>query len=199
MAMTSMFGHASNSGTGLPFRGLDRQGELVTIREAVVNDAVEYLAHMRRIVGETEFMLQCAYDPLPPVDVQRRLLGQLECSDNSIGLVAYRPNSDRGSHIVGSLTLLGGRSLRTRHNCTLGMGIDRSAWGRGLGGMLLDAAVAWARASPVLTRMGLQVFDDNHSALALYLGRGFEDEGTMQREVVVDGTSHHLVGMGLQV
>ena len=79
------------------------------------------------------------------------------------------------------------------------MGVDRTEWGLGLGGMMLDATIAWARANPILHRIGLQVFIDNEHALALYASRGFRDEGTMNDEVLIEGRYQPLRGMSLDV
>jgi len=197
--MTPAFTRRRGGPGRLPWRTDDRQGQPVTIRVTVAHDATEYLAHMQRIVSETHYMLQCHYDPLPSVEAQRRLIDQLARSENSLSLVAYRPGAPKGFRVAGSATLLGGRSRRTQHVCSLGMGVDRTDWGRGLGGMLLDAALAWARTNPQLMRLGLQVFTDNHAARALYVSRGFDSEGEMHREVLVGGSFHPLEGMSLDV
>ncbi len=48
--------------------------------------------------------------------------------------------------------------------------------GRGLGGAIVDAVVAWARAEGH-SRLLLGVGDDNAAAIALYASRGFEPTG----------------------
>jgi GNAT superfamily N-acetyltransferase len=49
---------------------------------------------------------------------------------------------------------------------------------RGVGGALVDAAVSWARANCV-TRLLLDVVDDNAAAVALYESKGFEPNGVV--------------------
>lgn len=52
--------------------------------------------------------------------------------------------------------------------------------GIGVGGALLDAAVAWCRAT-ALSKISCQVWPHNGAALALYRSRGFLVEGRLRR------------------
>jgi GNAT superfamily N-acetyltransferase len=49
---------------------------------------------------------------------------------------------------------------------------------RGVGGMLVDAVIDWARANGV-TRLILDVVDTNESAIAFYMRKGFERNGNV--------------------
>lgn len=179
----------------------DRLGDRLIVREAARRDAPRYVEHVTAIVAETEFMLQGPADRVPEPDEQRALLGHLARLPNCVALVATRPSGGPGrDRIVGSLTLLGGQTSRTRHVCQLGMGVRKDEWGRGVGGHLLDVALTWARANPMLVRVALQVYVSNESARHLYLGRGFTEEGRMRHEVRLDdGSWEDLVGMACLV
>lgn len=182
-----------------PWRGPDRQGELLVVRQASASDARAFLAHMRRITSETPYMLQGPDDPLATVGEQRGLFRYMGRSPNSAYFVAVRPHRPEAERICGSATLLGGRTLATMHSCSLGMGVDRADWGRGVGGRLLDVALTWARQSPMLRRMGLQVYTDNARALGLYRSRGFAVEGVLRDEARVAGEPVDLIGMAADV
>jgi RimJ/RimL family protein N-acetyltransferase len=183
----------------IPWHARDERGEPVTLREATPDDALPYLHHMRRIVSETPFMLQCPADSLPSLGEQGHLFEQLARLDNSVSILAIRPARDVTRRVAGSLTCLGGRTRRTSHACSLGMGVDRSDWGLGIGGSLLDAALTWAARGRMLQRMSLQVFTANTKAHGLYLSRGFVEEGTLNGEVLVDGRFESLIGMAADI
>jgi len=182
----------------LPWRGQDRSGEDLTIREGVPRDAPRFVEHTSALVGETDFMLQCPGDSLPDVDFQRQLLAYFNGTDNFLYLVAVRPGGGPGREaILGSVALTGGTTARCRHVVQLGMGVQRLVWGRGIGGLLLEAAVAWCKDNPIVDRLELQVFADNPVAMQLYRSRGFVEEGTLKAEALVGDEFHDLVGMGL--
>lgn len=60
------------------------------------------------------------------------------------------------------------------------MAVAATHRGRGVGGALLDAAVAWCRAESV-TKLACQVWPHNGDAIALYRSRGFAVEGRLRR------------------
>lgn len=78
--------------------------------------------------------------------------------------------------IVGDVELEGGGIPANLHRATLGMGIQRTDRGRGLGGRLLDTAITWAREHG-LSYIDLGVFAGNEPAERLYRKFGFEPWG----------------------
>jgi RimJ/RimL family protein N-acetyltransferase len=89
-----------------------------------------------------------------------------------------------------------------------GMAVATAHRRRGIGGELLDAAVAWCRAAPV-SKLSCRVWPHNGGALALYRSRGFLIEGRLRRhwrrrngqlwDVIVMGLvlDEHSPGSGL--
>lgn len=70
--------------------------------------------------------------------------------------------------------------------------------GRGLGGRLLDHAMAEAPAANVSALVGL-VFAHNAPSLALFASRGFERWGHLPRVANMDGVLRDLVHVGRHV
>jgi RimJ/RimL family protein N-acetyltransferase len=64
---------------------------------------------------------------------------------------------------------------------------------------MVDALVDWARATGFVTKINLRVRTDNPRAIALYKRKGFVIEGTISREMFLDGKyySHHWMGLEL--
>lgn len=60
------------------------------------------------------------------------------------------------------------------------MAVTAAHRGQGVGGVLLDAAVAWCRAAGV-SKLSCQVWPHNGRAIALYRSRGFAVEGRLHR------------------
>ena len=180
------------------WRSPDKAGATLIIRAADRRDAAAYLAHTETLVGETVYMLKGVQDTLPDVPEQRLIFDYFSRTLTCLCLVASRPSRGLGREpILASLTLTGARTQRTQHTVQLGMGVLREAWGLGIGSALLDAALTWARANPILTRVRLQVYEDNHAARKLYESRGFIDEGVMQDEVLLSNQWVNLIGMSV--
>tara|TARA_B100000530_G_scaffold79296_1_gene47892 strand:+ start:157 stop:648 length:492 start_codon:yes stop_codon:yes gene_type:complete len=156
------------------------------------------LAHTEALVGETVFMLKGIGDTLPGPNEQKMIFDYFSRTLTCLCLVASRPSRGLGREpILASLTLTGARTQRTQHSVQLGMGVLKDAWGLGIGSELLDAALTWARTNPILTRVRLQVYEDNTTARRLYESRGFIDEGVMRDEVLLSNRWVNLIGMSV--
>lgn len=180
----------------LPWVGVDRHGEPLMLRLAELRDATAWVDHLRRITNETPWMLQSEDDPLPTPAELRQILEEYESRDGSVAICAVRPNeSPSRQEILGTITLANGRSRRNEHVAELSMGIGRQWWGRGLGTLLMDAALTWALDSRIVQRVSLSVFSENVVARQLYERVGFLHEGVLKRYGRWDGRTEDLVVM----
>ena len=82
-----------------------------------------------------------------------------------------------------------------RHCGRLGMGLAAAFRGRGLGRRLVDATVNRA-CEAGLTRIELEVFSSNVSAIRLYERCGFEHEGVHRHGRIIDGRVEDVLLMG---
>lgn len=83
---------------------------------------------------------------------------------------------DDAAQLVGYLTV----TRAGVEHAEFGMAVAAAHRGRGIGGALLDAAVAWCWAAG-LSKINCQVWPHNGAALALYRSRGFLIEGRLRR------------------
>lgn len=169
-------------------------GRTVIVREASPDDATELLSFARLVAGETQF-LSFAPDEFDVTDDEERaLLRQSRRSDNQLFLVAVMDES-----IVGSLHFSAGRRPRVRHSGEFGISVRRDYWGLGIGSRLISSMLDWAKRSQVVTKINLRVRTDNQRAIRLYERLGFEKEGTIRRDFLIDGTYYDAHWMGQEV
>lgn len=96
--------------------------------------------------------------------------------------------AERGGEVVGSAGLHPvGLHLRRRHVMMLGVSIAPAAQGQGVGTALMQALVDYADRWAQVLRLELDVFADNHRAIALYRKFGFVLEGTHRAYALRDG------------
>jgi RimJ/RimL family protein N-acetyltransferase len=79
--------------------------------------------------------------------------------------------------MVGHLDLTGGHLYSALHRCRLGIGVERSQRGHGVGSGLLHAAIRWATTERDLVWVDLSVFAHNERARRLYHRLGFIEVG----------------------
>jgi len=167
-------------------------GETLTIREAEALDAGPIIEYVDLVCGETDFLSFGAGDFGMSLEEEMLFLEQSREADNRFYIVATVDE-----RIVASLGFDGGRRPRTRHAGEFGVTVRKSHWGLGIGSILLDTMIDWARASGCVNKINLRCRVDNARAIRLYESRGFEIEGTLRRDLFVNGEYHDHLLMGL--
>jgi len=93
-----------------------------------------------------------------------------------------------------------GKRWKESHVATVGVGLLAAYQGQGLGRVLMERCIEWARAEPGVSKLQLSMFADNTPARRLYESLGFEHEGVRPRAFrQPDGSYHDDVLMGLWV
>ena len=162
------------------------------IREAEPEDAAALLAYIDETAGETDFLGFGRGEFDLTEEKEADYLREQRDSRNSLYLLAFV-----GDEIAGTLSFSGGARRRNRHTGEFGLTVRRRHWGRGIGSLLLDALIAWARSSGIVTKLDLLVRADNERAIGPYERKGFEREGRIRQAVRIDGIAHDALYMGL--
>jgi RimJ/RimL family protein N-acetyltransferase len=175
-------------------RHLLKDNGALVIREATAQDAQAVLDHVHAIAGETNFLSFGPGEFEIPLDREREILEQYRDKDNRLYLIGLLDGQ-----IVSTLSFSGGHRPRIRHTGEFSLSVRRAYWGLGIGSLMLDALLGWARDTQIVTKVNLRVRTDNHRALALYLRKGFALEGTIRRAIRIGGTyyDHHSMGLEL--
>jgi len=139
----------------------------LTIRSVTPDDAPALLEYLRRIGGESD-NLSFGPEGLPgtPEDERRWLVAAL-AGGRDVNLVAVEQGEIVGDCSVQGLT------RRFAHRGELGLSVLRRWWNRGLGGALMERALAEAGERLGLEIVSLEVRADNLAAIHLYESFGF--------------------------
>ena len=147
---------------------------MTTIRRANPHDA-HALVDMAESVGREDGRWILGTGPWRAPADERRYLRTIERHRDAAVFVA-----EDGNTIVGRLSLSRDPHPASRHVADLGLMVAASHRRRGVGTLLLEQAVVWARESEV-RKLELHVFPWNEPALGLYESFGFEREGYRKR------------------
>lgn len=148
---------------------------MLTIRRATPADAPEFT----RIMGHPEVLASLMQVPYLVEDRLRTMLTEQQQSGKTdLFLVAERAGAGDGLRVLGTSGLHpAGLALRRRHVMTLGISVAPEAQGQGVGRALMAAMLDYADRWAQVLRVELQVYADNHRAIALYESLGFRHEG----------------------
>ena len=146
----------------------------VVVRRAVPGDAGALVELAGAVGAEPEGWL-ISDSVWRSIAEERRYLRALRRYAHAAVFVAEAP-----SGIVGRLSVARDPHPASYHVADLGLMVDAGHRRRGIGRVLLEAAVDWAREAGV-RKLELHVFPHNEPAIALYESFGFVREGYRRR------------------
>ena len=147
---------------------------MTTVRRATPHDA-HALVELAESVGREDGRWILGTGPWRAPADERRYLRSVERHPDAAVFVA-----EDGSSIVGRLSLSRDPHPASKHVADLGLMVAASHRRRGVGTLLLEQAVVWARECGV-RKLELHVFPWNEPALGLYEAFGFVREGYRKR------------------
>lgn len=154
----------------------------IVIERAVCADAGEILDYLRQIGGESD-NLTFGAEGLPfTVGEETEYIRRLENSGDEIMLVAKHKGK-----IVGDASL-SRLPRRMSHRGDFGIAVLKDYWNRGIGGLLLDGIIHFAKENG-FDIIDLQVRSDNAAAIHLYEKFGFQKIGTHPSFFKINGKS----------
>lgn len=165
----------------------------ISIRRAQLTDAAAFA----RTMGEPEVLRQLMQLPYTNEEVWRaRLTDLLAPGKPDLMLVAERPGANGQPEVVGSAGLHpAGPALRRRHVMQMGISVQTSAQGQGVGAALMQAICDWCDDWGQVLRLELTVYADNLRAQALYKRFGFVAEGLHRGYALRDGEYIDVISM----
>ncbi len=165
----------------------------VQIRSARAEDA-QAIAAAESATAETKGLLNALPGEIP-LDAYREKIAAVIRHRNGVYLVA-----ETGEQLIGHLLLDPMPLAQNSHVCTLTIVVHPGNTGRGVGRLLLDHAIDWARGNAQIEKIELRVRAENQRAIRLYRGCGFEQEGSSRRRLKYsDGSYEDDLMMGLFV
>lgn len=148
------------------------------VRSAVELDAAAVLELSMAVIGEEIYQLTSASEFKMSLDAEEKWIESHRLNSNHLLLVA-----EIQSKIVGLLDFSNGHRQRIVHTGEFGMSIEKNFRDQGIGSLLMKVLIEWATQNNTLEKIGLNVHNDNHRAIALYKKMGFEVEGVRKRDL----------------
>lgn len=166
----------------------------IIFRHVTVADAQPMIEYLNQVAGET---INLSFGRGEYARTQEEeeafILAHLE-SGNQLFIVV----EDQGQ-IVGQITVSANQKVKMRHIGVIGISIKKAYWRKGIGRQLMEKAIAWAHDSGVIRKLNLNVLVSNTGAVALYQDVGFEIEGTLRRDMYLNGVFTDAYEMGMLI
>mgnify|MGYP000259414029 CR=1 FL=1 len=162
-----------------------KNNQVLTLRTATPDDAQALLDHIDAITADGEGMSLSPGEFLLGFKEEVEHLQKMIDNPKSIFLVATIEGE-----IIANLDFNIGHRKRTAHHGWFGIAILPPWRGLGIGHILLTEMIAWAKNTPGIEKIKLNVLANNPRAIALYKKHGFEQTGTGHNEVKFSETKY---------
>lgn len=144
----------------------------IIIREAQKEDA-QAILELSRIFGSETDNLTFGEEGLSvSVEQEEEYLLSMSKSEQDVFYIAFQDGEP-----VGMASYSTCRSPRMSHRGTFGISVRKSAWGLGIGSILLEKLLYFAKNTAKADIVSLEVRSDNERAIRLYKKFGFEKTG----------------------
>ncbi len=152
-----------------------KSGKEIIIRLPREKDAQAILDLKRGYIKNTN-TLPLTLDEYPnDLKKEKQLISEYEESNNSIFLIA-----EYNTKLIGNIDLTGSKRSKISHTAMLGMGISENWRNQGLGRILIQSALEWAKNQSELEIIWLDVYASNAIGYNLYQKMGFELSGIIK-------------------
>jgi RimJ/RimL family protein N-acetyltransferase len=163
---------------------------MIKVRKAEPGDAAALVNLAEAVGGEEERWILSADAWRTIADERRYIRGVFRHPDAAVFI------AEEDGRVLARMSLARDPHPASRHVADLGLMVAAEHRRRGIGTMLLEAAVEWGRISGV-TKLELHVFPWNEPALRLYESFGFEREGLRKRHYEREGEYVDAILMAL--
>ena len=171
-----------------------KNGIGVSIREAAPKDAEKMIAFYNRVGGESDFLSFGEGEFLTPLSEYELFLASVKQEQNALIVVA-----EKEEKITSIASITSSQNPRNKHVGTLGIVVEKSYRGLGLGRQLMIELIEWARTNKQTKKIELVTREDNQRAISLYRELGFQTEGLKEKDTYINGVYYNTVLMGLHL
>lgn len=166
--------------------------ETYVIRTVRVDDASALIEYLDSIAADSDNLTFGPGELTITVENEAKFIQSTIDSPNQYFIVAEHKGT-----IIGNLNFSAGTKPRIKHQGEFGVSVRKEFWGNGVGFELINSLLNWVKETGTITKINLQVREDNESAIQLYKKLGFEFEGLIHRSFYIKGTYYNSYHMGL--
>lgn len=157
-----------------------KNGKTSTLRTAALKDAPQIVKLMKDIIKEGPYTLAEPDEYKSTIKSEAAKIKRFRNSEGKIYLVLTI-----GKEVTGFISFDNWDTRRTAHTGLFSVFIRKKWRGLGIGKILVNGMIDWAKANPLNRKISLFVFSTNKNAIALYKKLGFKQEGRCPRDMII--------------
>lgn len=151
---------------------LTKDGRQFIIRQPTAHDAEGIINYSKIVFASTDQVLTTPEEYTISADNEKLWIQNLNENPNSLLLCAQIHDQ-----ITGLLFFIPNSKKKNSHTGEFGVSVHPNFQGVGIGRLLIETLLKWARQNGQIEKVFLNVFDTNKNAIKLYKELGFAEEG----------------------
>jgi RimJ/RimL family protein N-acetyltransferase len=151
---------------------LTKDGRRFTIRQPTADHAEGIINYSKLLFASTDQVLTIPEEYLMTVDKEKKWIDDLNNNPNALLLIA-----EMNGRVIGLLFFIPNSKKKISHTGEFGVSVHPDYQGQGIGKLLVESLLKWARQNAQIEKVFLQVFSTNTNAIKMYKTLGFIEEG----------------------
>ncbi len=169
-----------------------KNGTQITLKIADQENAEKVVDFYNFIGGESDFLSFGKNEFPMGIEAEKKHIESMSKENNSVMIIAFDKDE-----IAGIITINSSQKRKMKHVGMLGIGIKIKYQGEGLGNILMQESIEWAKTNGVTKKISLVTRHDNEIAYKLYEKLGFETEGIFKKDNIENGKAYDSIYMSL--
>ena len=171
-----------------------QDGKELILRKPVSKDATNIIKYLNIVGGESDNLLFGCDEFRLTAEQEISHIENINKDINSLMLLGIIDNK-----IVSVSQITSPNRKRISHNSELAISVKKEYWGNGIGGIVMQELINFAKDHICIKYISLGVRSANHNAIKLYEKYGFERIGVHKDFFNINGTYYDEILMDLQV
>ena len=173
---------------------ITKSGKKILLRSPSRVDAKKMIEYFNVVAGESSNLLFGENEFRLSISEEEGHIEKINIDEGSciiIGLI--------DDQIIAVAQLVRLKRKRISHNSNFSISVKKEYWGEGIGTLILEEIIKYAKSSQTITNIHLSVNSENSRAISLYKKFGFEKVGVHKKYICIDGTFYDEVLMDLSL
>ncbi len=155
-----------------------KDGRTAILRAATEADAAPAVEWLKQTAGETDFILRVPEEVTMTPEQEASFFQRV--AESPYDMMIW---CEVDGELAGNCHLSFFNKIKTRHRCTVAIGLTKKFWNLGIGSAMFREMIAVAEKREGVTQMELEFIEGNDRARALYKKMGFRIYGERPRSI----------------
>lgn len=161
-----------------------KYGKEIIVREAKESDAEILIANAKSLIeNASDTIILENFNP--SLEDEHKWINSFAKQKNNLLLLAVYDEQ-----VIGNIEIRTPALSKTKHTSLLAMGIVKEWRNKGIGSILMESMINWAKENTTIEILWLQVFASNEPAIALYKKMGFTVDGIQKDFIKLDKNTY---------